>query len=148
MQLRNLRGTIPRVMDSVLLHPVSPDQLHSNFSQAASGAAEAIKRFTQMVEDSKTREVIEKAKESRTENSEGITGWQVAEHEDWLDVKQEDGNEDVEKEDEVNADAGEASSGKDMTAALDRFRSTHVGIEASLDEDSKRMTVSHRHVFV
>ena len=134
-------------MDSVLLHPVSPDQLHSNFSQAASGAAEAIKHFTHMVEDSKTREIIEKARERRTENSEGITGWQVAEHEDWLDVKQEGDNEDIDKDAEVTADASESSSGKDLTAALDRFRSTHVGLEASLDEESKNIRVSHRHIF-
>ena len=142
-----MRGTIPKVMDSVLLHSVSPDQLHSNFSQAANAAAEAIKRFTQIVEDGKTREIIEKARERRTENSEGITGWQVAEHEDWLDVKQEDGKEEIDKEDEVVADASEGSSGKDMTAALDRFRSVHVGIEVSQDEDSKKMTVSHWHLF-
>ena len=99
-----------------------------------------------MVEDSKTREVIEKARERRTENGEGITGWQVAEHEDWLDVKQEGHNEDINQDAEVVADASESSSGKDMTAALERFRSTHVGLEASLDEESTNIKVSHRHV--
>ena len=130
-------------MDSVVLDPPSPDQLHSNFSQAANGAAHAIKRFAELVEDIKTKEIMETAKQSRTENGQGITGWQVTEHEDWLDVKQEDANEDIDKEEDGNTDAGDGFSAKDVNAALDRLRDTHVGVEASLDEDSRTVTVSH-----
>ena len=130
-------------MHSVLLDPPSPDQLHSNFSQAANDAAQAIKQFTQLMEDSRTKEVMEKAEESRAENSEGITGWQVTEHEDWLDVKQEGGNNDVEKEEGSIADASGGSSMNDVNAVLDKFRSAHTGVEVSLDEDSKTVTVSH-----
>lgn len=135
-------------MHSVLLDPPSPDQLHSNFSQAANGAAQAIKQFTQLVEDSRTKEVMEKAKESRAENSEGITGWQVAEHEDWLDVKQEDSNDDADKEEGNIADANGGSSMNDVNAALDKFRSAHMGVEVSLDEDSKTVTVRHFYNFI
>lgn len=141
ISLRNLRDTIPKVMDSVLVDPLSPDQLHSNFSQAANGAAQAIKHFTQLMEDSGTKEVMERAKESRTENGEGITGWKVIEHEDWLDVKQEDGNDDVDKEEEGTAEAGDALGLKDVNEALDKFRSAHVGLEASLIEDSRMVTL-------
>lgn len=129
-------------MDSVLVDSISPDQLHSNFSQAANGAAQAIKHFTQMVEDSKTKEVMEKAKESRMNNGEGITGWKVIEHEDWLNVKQENGSDDADKEEEGITEAGDAPSVKDVNAALEKFRSGHLGVEASLDEDSRTITVS------
>ena len=129
-------------MDSVLIDPTSPDQLHSNFSQAANGAAQAIKHFTQLVEDSKTKEVMEKAKESRMNNGEGITGWKVTEHEDWLNAKQEDGSDDADKEEEATAEAGDTSSVKDVNATLEKFRSAHLGVEASLDEDSRTITVS------
>ena len=129
-------------MESVLLESSSPDQLHSNFSRAANGAAQAIKHFTQMVEDSKTRDVMEKAKQSRMENGEGITGWQVTEHEDWLDVKQQDENDDKDKEENVTADVGDGASTKDVNAALDRLRVAHAGVEASLAEDSRMVTVS------
>ncbi len=135
-------------MDSVLVDPPSPDQLHSNFSQAANGAAQAIKNFTQLVEDSRTREVIEKAKESRTKNGEGITGWKVTEHEDWLDVNQGDGNDDVDDEEEGTAEAGDGPSAKDLNAALDKFRSAHAGVEASLNEESRTMTVGYLHAFL
>lgn len=134
-------------MDSVLIDPPSPDQLHYNFSQAANGAAQAIKQFTQLLEDSKTQEVMEKAKERRMENSEGITSWQVSEHENWLDVKQ-DGNDDVDKEEEGTAEAGDCSDMKDVNAALDKFRSSHAAVEASLDEDSRKVTVSYLQGFV
>lgn len=147
LQLRNLRETIPQVMDSVLIDPSSPDQLHSNFSQAANGAAQAIRHFTQLVEDSRTKEVMEKAKDSRTKNGEGITGWKVTEHEDWLDVRQKDGNDNVDKEEEATpetgAETGDVPSVEDVSAALDKFRSDHSGgVETSLDEDTRTVTVS------
>ena len=124
-------------MHSVLLDPPSPDQLHSNFAQAANGAAQAIKQFSQLLEDSRTKEVMENAKQSRKENSEGIIGWQVTEHGDWLDAKQEDGNDDVDKEEGDNAEAGDDAS---LRNALDEFSSTHAGVEVSMDRDA--VTVS------
>ena len=135
-------------MVSVLVDPPSPDQLHSNFSQAANSAAQAVQRFTHVVEDSRIREVMEKAKESRTKNGEGITGWKVTDHEDWLDVKHEDGNEDADKEGETIAEAGDSPSMEDVNGALDKFRSAHVGVEALLDDDSRTVTVIGLHGFV
>ena len=135
-------------MNSVLLDSLSPDQLHSNFSQAANGAAQAIKHFTQLVEDSKTKEVMEKAKESRAKNLEGISSWKVTEHEDWLDANQENGNDDSGKEEDVFAEAGGSISVESVNAVLEKYHSTHEGIEVSLDEDSRTVTVSYLHSFV
>ena len=132
-------------MDSVLVQPLSPGQMHSKFSQATNAAAQAIKHFTQLVEDDKTKEVMEKARQSRMENGEGITGWQVTEHEDWLDAKKVDGTEDMDHEDRDLAETEDSSSMNDVNAALDKFRSTHMGVEVSLDEDSRTMTVSRLH---
>ncbi|CAD6579571.1 MAG: hypothetical protein ASARMPRED_009183 [Alectoria sarmentosa] len=141
ISLRNLRETIPKVMDSVLVDPASPDQLHSNFSQAANGAAQAIKNFTLMVEDSRTKEVMDKAKESRAKTVESITGWKVTEHEDWLNLKQADGNDDVDKDEEGTAEAGDGPSAENVNTMLDKLRSSHAGIEVSLDEDSRTVTL-------
>ena len=129
-------------MDSVLVDPSAPDHLHSNFSRAANGAAQAIQNFTQLVEDSKTKKVMEKAKESMEKNGEGITGWKVTEHEDWLDIKV-DGNDDVDEEEGITAEVGDGSSIESTNLALDRFRSVHTGIEASLDESTRTVTVSY-----
>ena len=134
-------------MDSVLVDPASPDQLHSNFSQAANGAAQAIKNFTLMVEDSRTKEVMDKAKESRAKTVESITGWKVTEHEDWLNLKQADGNDDVDKDEEGTAEAGDGPSAENVNTMLDKLRSSHAGIEVSLDEDSRTVTVSYPHSF-
>lgn len=89
---------------------------------------------------------MEKARESRAENSEGITVWQVAEHEDWLDVKQEDGDNDVDKEEGNMADPNSGSSIHDVNAALDRFRSAHKDVEVSLNEESRTVTVRHLYI--
>ena len=148
LQLRDLREAIPKVMDSVLIDSTSPDQLHSSFSQAANGAAQAIKHFTQLVDDSKTKEVMEKARQSRMNNGEGITGWKVTEHQDWLNVRQEEGSDEADKEAEATAEAGDEISVKDVNAALDDFRSGHLGVETSLDEDSRTITVSLLHAYV
>ena len=128
-------------MDSVLVDSSAPDHLHSNFSRAANGAAQDIQNFTQLVEDGKTKKVLEKAKQSMEKNGEGITGWKVTEHEDWLDVKG-DGNDDVDEDEEITAEVGDGSSMESTNMALDRFRSVHAGIEASLDESSRTVTVS------
>ena len=133
-------------MDSVLVDPSAPDHLHSNFSRAANGAAQAIQNFTQLVEDGKTKKVMEKAKESMEKNGEGITGWKVTEHEDWLDIKL-DGNDDVDEDEEITAEVGDGSSMESTNMALDRFRSVHTGIEASLDESTRTVTVSHSCAF-
>ena len=130
-------------MHSVLLDPPSPDQLHSNFSQAANGAAQAIKNFSQLVEDSRTKAVMENAKERRKQNGEGIIGWQVADHENWLDVKQEEGNHGVDTEERGTPEAGDGVSVSNVNAVLDKFRSSHVGVDISLDEESGTVTVSH-----
>lgn len=142
IMLRDLRETIPKVMDSVLAQPLSPGQMHSNFSQAANTAAQAIKHFTQLVEDDRTKEVMQKAKKSRTENNEGITAWQVTEHEDWLDAKKENETEDVDDKDRDLAETEDSPGLNDVKAVLDKFRSSHVGIEVSLDEDSRTVTLS------
>ena len=134
-------------MDSVLVDPSAPEHLHSNFSQAANGAAQAIQHFTQLVEDSRTKKVMEKAKESMEKNGEGITGWKVTEHEDWLDIKA-DGDDNVDEEEGVTAEVGDGSSMESTNVALDRFRSVHAGIEASLDERSRTVTVRYSCTFL
>lgn len=135
-------------MHSFLVDPSSPDQLHSKFSQAANGAAQSIKQFTQLVEDASTKEVMDKAKESRMKDGEGITGWKVTEHEDWLNPKQEDDSnksDGDEIDEEGIVETGDGPNAEDMSSLLEKFRSAHAGVEASLDEDSRTVTVGHLH---
>lgn len=57
--------------------------------------------------DASTKEILERAKARKDEDTEGIEGWKVVEHEDWLEEKKEDG------------DAGAAGNGDGEVVALD-----------------------------
>ena len=146
LQLRHLRETIPRVMTSVLEITTSPDQLHSQFSQSATCAAQDVNSFAQLMEDAQNREVMCKARESRENNIEGVQAWMVAEHDDWLEVKRN------KSEEEIRAAAGgggnvaeldvEAEVG-DLKTALNQFIEAHPDTRASLDEET--MTIEVRY---
>ncbi|KAL2048668.1 hypothetical protein N7G274_000580 [Stereocaulon virgatum] len=141
--LRRLRETVPRVMDSVLVDPSSPEQLYSHFSQAAMGAANDIKEFGHLMDQKKSKEVLEKAKESRAKDAEGITGWIVSAHGDWLDMKKEEDSDDPEIDGEGKDTAVSAmdTNPEDMQAVVEKFKESHPGIEASFDTDFKTVKV-------
>ena len=132
-------------MDSMFIDSRSPDQLHSHFSQTAIGAAKDIKSFAQLTEDSKSKEALNKAKESRANDAEGITAWRVSEHADWLDVKKGDAAEDSHMDtnnEELDTSAGDLTL-EDMQATLKKFKASHMGIEADLDEDTRTVKVGY-----
>lgn len=130
-------------MNSVLMDPIPPEQLHSHFTQAATGAASEIKSFAQTMEDGRTRDVMEKAKESKANNVEDIAGWLVVEHEDWLDTRHDGASEDVDKKGEVSDPkvfiAG--STSEDFQGVLEKFKESHPGIEVSLEDTTSTVKV-------
>ena len=130
-------------MDSVLVDPLAPDQLHSHFSQVATRAAREIKDFGHLMEQKKSKEVLEKARESRAKDAEGITGWIVSAHEDWLDDKNEEGSDDFEMAEDGEDTTGSTADVKseDMQAAVEKFKESHPGIEASFDVDARTIKV-------
>lgn len=105
-----------------------------NFSRAAVGAFKDIKDFSKLMEDSRNRDILNRAKESRAESSKGITGWKVTEHKDWLDVQREvseDSADELEKDNSyVNG-----SNEEDLRAALKKMEGYRAGIETSLVPD-------------
>ena len=132
-------------MDSIFVDSRSPDQLYSHFSQTAIGAAKDIKSFAQLTEDSKSKEALNKAKESRANDAEGITAWRVSEHADWLDVKKEDAVEDSQVDinnEDIDASAGELTV-ENMQATLEKFKASYTDIEADLDGDTRTIKVGH-----
>ena len=133
-------------MNSVLVDPPAPEQLHLHFAQAARNAASDIKSFAQIMEDSRTKEVLERAKESKARNAEDITNWLVTEHKDWLDVKDDQLGDAL----DLGGDVGAAVSGAEITvegmqSILEKFRESHLGVEVSLEESSRTIKVRRWH---
>ena len=79
-----------RVLNPMFTVQSSPVTFYSQFVQIATKTAKEIQDFTHMIESDRSQEVLNKAKRSRAENPEGIKGWLVNEHPDWLEVKSED----------------------------------------------------------
>lgn len=79
-----------RVLNPMFTVQSSPVTFYSQFFHSATKTAKEIKDFTEMIESDRSQEVFKKAKRSRAENPEGIRGWLVNEHPDWLEVKSED----------------------------------------------------------
>lgn len=127
----------------MLPEQISPDLVYSNFSHAALGAGQDIKELKELIEAERSREVFEKAKESREKDPEGITGWRVTEHDGWMNVKKEDDNEGLGVEpldEQVDENTGTGER-EDMFKVLATFTEAHPGIEASLDGTPKLLTV-------
>ena len=81
--------------------------------------------------DERAKELFEDVRKSREADGEGIEGWRVTEHEDWLDVKKEV------KGEELDGDVGEpeqtdGGQPEDRGKIVENFRAAHPGIEIDL----------------
>lgn len=130
-------------MESVLVDPIPAEELQSRFIQAATGAASELKSFAQTMEDSRSKDAMGKAKESKANNGEDITSWLVVEHEDWLDTSHNGASEDVDIEGEASdkkISTAESTSGG-IQAILEKFKKSHPGIEVSLEDTTSTVKV-------
>ena len=58
-------------------------------SRAATTAVKNIQNFQNTMRDVKSKEVLQRAKDSRAQNPDGIRTWEVTEHADWLETRAE-----------------------------------------------------------
>lgn len=87
--------------------------------------------------------MLERAKESRAQDPNGISAWLVAEHADWLDVKKENISDDVEMvgdEEEIKAPRTNEKT-EDMKATLDKFEKSHKDILTVFKPEMNSMIV-------
>jgi hypothetical protein len=130
-------------VESVILEPALPDLLHTQFKEAATGAAKDIQDFKHLMGHPRNKEVLEKAKESRARDPEKITPWLVTEHEDWLDVKKEDNSDDFDMagNDEETKTPDIDTKTEDIKETLDKFEKSHRGITTFIKPEFKSMMV-------
>lgn len=133
-QLRGLRDTIPRVVTSLQIAEITPDpaELYAQFSYAATTAGKDIKDFMLMMGDTRAKDLFEQINKSREEDREGIGGWRVTEHEDWLDTKVELKGEMFNDED--GKEQGSGFSAGDREKIVEAFKMVHPSIEVALGD--------------
>ena len=112
--------------------------------------------------EASTKDVLERAKTRKEEDAEGIEGWKVVEHEDWMDVKKEvdeaaaDGQK---KRDNVPIETtgnGEVDSDNDQSAKsegevkkiVEKFQEEHQGFVCVVGEGGKKVSVGFQVYFM
>ena len=125
-------------MDPTLAQQPSPDDFYTNFLGSAKRTAEDIKSFAKLLGDTHSKEILKRSKESRASNPENIKAWMVTDHEDWLEVKAEDSEDNTITEEEAEEIPNNTLDTKVETirAVVDSYRENHPGIETSLNERS------------
>ena len=120
----------------------SPEALYIDISQSAMRSIARIQSFTSLVKDPKSQEVFARANESRTKNEEGIAGWLVTQHPDWLDRAVEDGVKEMKiDEDQTNDESHINLSLDEATPVIQRFREEHPHVEVLVDYELKSIKV-------
>ncbi|MCJ1281301.1 hypothetical protein MMC26_000619 [Xylographa opegraphella] len=137
IQLRELRQTIPSLMQIMHVEYPSTEALYTNISHTAMKSIACIQSFTTLVKSPRSQEVLVRAKGSRTKNEEGITGWLVTHHPDWLDRAVEDGVKELKlDEDQKNDETRTTLSLEDATSILHNFQDEHPLVEVLVDKES------------
>lgn len=138
-QLRQLRETMPRLVDPLLAQHASPEDLYLNYSTSTLETAKAIKALTKFMQEPGSQETLQKAKNSRAIDPEGIRPWMVTEHTDWLEVRDLRLNANVVKRDnsQLNGENIPFPSLSEISSALEKFKSAHPDIKVK-DLDSNR----------
>ena len=70
-------------------HP-SPTAFYQAVAHSATAAVKNVQNFQTIMRESKSKEILQRAKDSQAQNAEGIQTWMVTEHADWLETRAED----------------------------------------------------------
>ncbi|MCJ1472740.1 hypothetical protein MMC13_001389 [Lambiella insularis] len=142
IQLRQLRETIPSLMQTIHSDYRSPEDLYAAISQAAVAAVSGIKGFATLVREAKSQEILVKASESRVKNNEGVVDWLVTQHPDWLDRTVEEGVKQLRlDEDGQESDIAGQVGQEDVTTVQNKFRDEHPGIDVSHDQGANTLNL-------
>ncbi|KAL8994093.1 MAG: hypothetical protein Q9169_005849 [Polycauliona sp. 2 TL-2023] len=146
VRLRNLRDTVTRLVDPMLVERKSPEEFYHDFIRNVTKTQTDVRVFTDFVRNDKSRDVFERAAESRALNSENITGWRVTEHEDWLDIPSAETPKDRRVDETTRTDSNlpARTSMEDLRAAMERMKSSHPSIEGT----AARSTFHHPVLYI
>lgn len=143
-QLRHIRGTLRRIESTLQAQHPSPEQFYSNFEQTATRAHVDMVAFQSLMEDPRSKEILDQAQKSRGESSDGITVWRVTDHPDWLEVEKEASLKHSPKN-EIEEESKDENAVKeeDYRAALKKFEANHPTVKASIQDDGSNIIEVH-----
>ena len=83
-KLRQLRDAVPSMIRPMHAEHPSPETVYAQFAEAATGAVDRIRQFSDLLSDEKSRDILQGARRKREQSGEGVTNWLVLQHADWL----------------------------------------------------------------
>ena len=101
VQLRQLRDAIPSIVRPIHAEYNSPEDLYAEFKSAAVEAVGDVRQFRSLMRDSKSGEVMARARQSKSLDGEGIQTWLVDQHAGWLDEPAVRSAKELKAEDEL-----------------------------------------------
>lgn len=127
----------------MLIQQTSPEKLYTHFARNITTTRTEIQDFARLLQHDRTKELFQRAEESRSQKSEDIRGWRVTEHEDWLDVRIVDTPMKTRMDGTVGSDQDISLdlTVEELRATIERFQKNRPGIDCSLDEGSETFTV-------
>ena len=102
-----------------------------------------VRSFKKIIQDPQNQALFIKAKERRILDQEGIRGWSVTQHEDWLDRSVEDSVQELKLDDadEKAVDVDGASNRESVESIIDKFRANQPSTMITQDNKSGQITV-------
>ncbi|KAI4286378.1 MAG: hypothetical protein L6R35_004371 [Caloplaca aegaea] len=147
IQLRHLRDAIPRLIEPMLVHQRSPEDLYTTFATSVTTIRSDLDAFSAAYQEDRYQEVLGRAAESRAQNNEDIPAWKVTEHEDWLDVRKVVNTTDTTPDDgttgiDIAVTPPPTADPASLRTCIERFKQGNPNIKVSLDEPTRKMKVA------
>ncbi|KAK7737839.1 hypothetical protein SLS53_006460 [Cytospora paraplurivora] len=83
-ELRNLRSTVPRMMEPMSVPSSSAEAVFSTVRESTKAAYSEVREYKYLATDEQSTKIFERAKHSRKENPKGIKPWRARDDPDWL----------------------------------------------------------------
>ena len=107
------------------------------YSQNALDTGKEIRNLADLMENSQSQEVLQRAKDSRAAEPDGIRPWMVNEHPDWLEVRTLDVENETLPHGTNHTSLDQA--GQDPSTILEKFKADHAGLDANFQEGSSKI---------
>lgn len=87
IKIRELRTTIPRMLQPLTDKQPTPEALYRSFSASVATAQKEVKDYTALRNDQKSQQILDHAAQRRKEEPKGIKHWSPLNDPNWLTPK-------------------------------------------------------------